>query len=685
MTRSSRVLLLVALLLTAVLVAAVVAYADVADPPPEDDGEQVEGDGAEGEGAGGEGGEGDETEGEGGEGDGTEGGGPGAPVDDGEGGEGFQNVGPGTRPRAAAVEPEFHPSYKLTYNRDQDVGTWKHSFVLDYPASHKLKFTSSADVTIRDNDVLNRVNRQESWRAGLNYTLTSAVGMGVKYNRSMQTDTRNPGESNEVVTSREKETMDFSTSYKKEHFSGIDTSFSASAGLERNSYADVESQGSAQNVSASLGYEIVEDLKATFGYSGRHSILDAKQGDFESTNESTNHSIDANFDYMWGGNSFGAGARRSHSEMQYPKDEQTEQRRQEGESMMFESSFVPLDNLEMGFQIDYSRNESYYAIETSKDSDKRARMVSGTIGYEVGGTTFSAQLRSEKNRNEHFNFQTGDTYHDSFGASVTRSFGPRLDASFRGSVALLSYHYDDAEANDQDRDLYDQEASLTLTYKPRNDITAGLFMRVKENHLIYIRTSRTGDNKKANAYGIRPSIRKSFGPRVSIKQTYELSADYTFYTYNRNSNFLIRNFVVTTDFEWKPLSGVNTTLTHKYRGQDEGSYVEGDDGIERYGKNSERDDHSLTVSVRYTLFDMINIEVKHGYSVRWKWIIEGETRRLSWEKFDSDISGKASMSHDLPDGAKIRVSVSRTLRDASNITERQEDVWNASIMLEKEF
>ncbi len=674
MTKLSRASLLLVLLLVALLAMSVVARGQVAEPPPDDGGEEADGEpgGAPADSLAGAAGA-----------DSLAGGN--APVVLNENMQDFQNAGPGTRARVAALEPEFHPTYKLTYNRDEDVGAWAHNFTLNYPISRKLKFNSSATIAIRENEVLNRENRQESWRTGLDYNVTNAVGMGVKFYRSYQIDTRNAGESNEVRTSREKETMDFSTSYNKTHFSGFSTLLSASAGLEQNDYSDITSRGTTQNVAATLGYEVVENLNSTFSYTGRHSVLDSKQGGFESIDESVSHSMNADFDYEWDRHVFKAGARRSYSATQYPKEEQTEQRDQESEGLDLSTEFQPLENLGMDFSFDYSRNQSYYAIETTKDGDVRSRSATGRIDYRLGETTLTAQLQSKKDRSEQFSIQTGDTYNDSFGGTIIHTFGPKLDANFRGSVALISYHYDDPEANDQDRDLLNQEASLTLNYKPGNNITADILLRMKESQLIYIRTSRTGDNKTTNTYTIQPSIRKNFSPRVSVKQLYELSADYTFYTFDRSSNSLIRNFGVTTDLDWRIIGNVNTTLTHRYRGQDEGSYVEGDDGIERYGKNSERDDHTLSILVRYKLFGLVDLEVKHDASVQARWIIEGDTRRLSWEKFDTSLSGKASMSHDLEDGTTVRLSVSRTLRDAANINERQKDVWIASITLERTF
>ncbi len=683
MNTSSRVALLLIVLSIVVLTVCGAAYGQVPEPPAAADGDEYD---AEGSAA-----VSDSLDLAGVDGD-TTGvavadsiAGGGAPVVRNENMEQFQNQGPGTRPRVAALEPEFHPVYKLTYNRAEGVGTWGHDFTTNYPISNALKFNSSASITIKEDEVLNRENRQESWRAGLNYNVTDAVGMGVRFNRSYQVETRNPGESTEVRTSREKETMDFSTSYNKKHFTGLSTIISASAGIERNDYADITSNGTTQDVSATLGYDIIEDLESKLTYTGRHSVLDSKQGDFESTDESVSHSLNATFDYEWAGHMFSADARRSYSETQYPKEGQTEQRDQENEGLDFSTEFQPFENLGMDFGYDYSRSQQYYAVETTRDSDVRSRSINGKLDYKLGETSFSAQLSSKKDRSDQFSIQTGDTYSDSFGTTITHTFGPRLNGTFRGSASLVSFHFDDPEANDQDRDLLNQEGVLTLTYKPRNDITADLLLRVKESQLIYIRTSRTGDNKTTNTYSIQPSIRKVISPAVSIIQKYELSADYFFYTYDTSSNSLIRNFNVTTDLSWRVMDRVNTTFTHKYRGQDEGAYTEGDDGIERYGKNSERDTHTLTVLVRYNLFGLIDLEVQQDYSVSMKWLFEGDSRRLSWEKHDTSIQGKASMNHDLEDGTTVRASVSRTLRDAPNISERQEDVWNASVSLERTF
>ncbi len=663
----SHITLLVFALFVVILTASGVAYGQAAEPPADTDG----GDG------GGEGAAGDSLA--------AHADSLGVPVEWNEDMQSFQNTGPGTRPRVAALEPAFHPTYKLTYKRDEGIGTWTHNFTTNYPISRRLKFNSSAAITTKEDEVLNRENRQETWAAGLNYALTSAVGMGVKFNRSYQIDTRNPGKPNEVKTSREKETMDFSTSYSKTHFSKFSTSLKAAAGIERNDYADITSNGTTQDVTATLGYEIVENLDSKISYTGRHSVLDSRQGDFESTDESTSHSLGAVFDYEWAGHIFNVDTHRSYSETQYPKEGQTEQREQESEGMGFTSEFQPLENLGMDFGYDYSRSQAYYSIETTRDSDVRSRAVNGKIDYKLGETSFSAQLSSKKDRSDQFSIQTGDTYSDSFGATVAHTFSSKLSGTFRGSASLISFHYDDPEANDQDRDLLNQEATLTVDYKPRSDITTDILLRVKESQLIYIRTTRTGHNKTTNTYSIQPSITKIFSPTVSVSQKYELSADYFFYTFDTRSNSLIRNFGVTTDLSWRILERINTTFTHKYRGQDDGSYVEGDDGIERYGKTGERDTHTLGIVVRYKLFGLIDLEVQQDYSVSMKWIIEGGNRRLSWEKHDTRIQGKASLSHNLEDGTTVRASVSRTLRDAANINERQRDVWNASISLERTF
>ncbi len=647
-------------------------WADEGDPPPEGEppeGAQVPEGPPEGEGTE----EGDES------GDGA---------DEGEEGDlqRFENQSAAERRRHLGLGAEFHPSYKLTYGRDQDVSRWGHDFDLSYQLSPKVSFVASSGINTRSNIMLNRENRQETWRANLNVAVTDAVNMGVKFNRSTQVDVRNEGAPNEVRSSREKETMDLTMGYVKTLFNGIRMSLSASSGIENNEYADVRSQGSAQTVAAALDYDPMENLTTAFGYSGGHSLLDSRQGeDVANQNESFDHALNGTIKYKWDENTFETKARRSYSTMQYPKAGETEEREQENETLGVGGTFSPMEDLKMTFDYNYSRSQAYYQIETTKDSDVIGHLVKGSIEYTFSEAKLTVNLGSERKANEYFDFQTGDTYHETFSMSLSRGFGERFDAVLRGRMSLLSQQYEDIEANDQDRDLFEQEATLNLSYKPTTSITASLNLRIKQNELIYMRTSRTGDNKTTQTYSLQPTLRVNVSPTVSLTQTYTLSADYASYTFERASNFLIRGVSVSTGLGWKPLAGVSLDATHKYSGQDQGSYVEDEFGVERYGRSSERDDHRISLKARYTFFDLIDIEAKQEFSVRRKWTIRDGVQRLSWEKHDTSFTAKASVDHKLEDDSVLRICVARTLRDAANITEQQADVWNISATLNRTF
>lgn len=579
----------------------------------------------------------------------------------------------------------FRPTYKLAYKRDQDVSSWDHGFTFSYPVSDRIKFGATSSIAVRETDALNRENRQERWGAGLDVAVTSAVGMGIKLDRTKQTDVRNQGSSSEVRSFREKETADLSASYSDTLLPGLETAVSASAGLEKNRYANVTSRGSAQGVSASLGYNPTPGVKSSLSYSGRHSLLDSEQGALRSTDESVSHTLGAEVGCTWGKNALGANLSRSTSTNEYPKEEQKERRGQDNRSTTITGSFKLVPGMDLSLGYDHSRGKSSYALDPSRDSDLLSRAVTASLNYTIAGTSLTSQFSSDVKRNEYFNEQTGNSYGKSLVASASRDFGERVSAKFNGRMTLYSHHFDDTEANDQDRDLYDREGTLSLEYTPRSDISTALTLRAREDQLVYIRRTRTGDNKTTQTFSVQPIITKRFSRGLSLSQRYELSADYTFYTFDEERNSLIRNLGVTTEFMWSGPKALDVLVSHRYTGQDEGAYVTGDDGMARYGKNSERDNHTMKIFLKYKLFDAVSIEASQEFTVQQKWNLLEGVRSLAWERHDTSVTGKASADYKLADGTTLKFSVARTDRDATTIVERQRHVWNISVNIDKTF
>jgi len=681
--RRHPVILLAALVLLAV---ALPVCAQDGDGDPEGgsggDGDEgaVEGEGVEGEPVEGEGVEGEPVEGEGVEGEPEEG----EPV---PGDDDWVPVieRPFQRPEGGGFDREFHPIYKLSYGRDQDVTSWNHDFDMSYPLTKRLMFRATTKITIRDNEVLNRENRNENWNIGLNLPLSQVISTGVRYVRTVQRDARNQGMPNETTSFREKDSMDLNLGFAKTYLSGLHLSMGGTAGMEKNRYSDVESAGSRQSVNASVRYSPHERFSTDFGYQGSHSLLDSEQGGVESEDESFGHTMTGRMDYRWGEHSMTADLRRAMALSEYPKNLETETREQDTDGAAINASIFLLPGLETKLTYDYNRSQSYYAIETTRDSDITTRAVRGNVNYTIGETKYGFDLRSDTKRNEYFDSQTGDVFTSSLLATVQHDAGEKVNMELRGRMTLLSLHYDLIEENDQDRDLYDRELSLRLDYDPWPDFATGVQVKVREDRLIYIRTSRTADNKSTQTFSIQPFIRKVFSPVFSLRQRYELSADYTLYTFDRDSNFLIRNFGVSTGAEWKPIDPVRVIVNHTFRSQDEGSYLADESGVERYGKNSERVENRIDFTVRYRIFGIIGFELRHDFSVIRRWAFVDGVRRLANEKYDSSISGRAVADHTWEDGTKFEFSVARTHRDATNIVERQRQVWDITANISKTF
>jgi hypothetical protein len=587
--------------------------------------------------------------------------------------------------QAAYWRPEFHPIYKLDHVRDQDVASWTHDFILSYPLSQKISFRATSNINTRENDALARLNRQEIWNAGLDVNVSSAVTTGLKFRRNTYEDIQNQGAPNEVVSSREKESVSLTTSYRKTHINGVAVTLGATAGLEKNKYSNVKSRGSTQGISATLGYTPITSLKTDFTYSGNHSLLDSEQGEVESTDESYDHSLTGRIEYSWDDHDVRIDLSRSMGTKEYPKQGQTEIREHESEGTRVTANLELMDGMGARIGFDYSRSRSDYEVEPTKNNDITTRGVTGQITYSFADIDFKANLDSERKRSVFFDVQTGDTYTNSLTTDLSRSFGSDLDVAIRGRMGLLSIQYDDFEANDQDRDLFNREVSVTVDYRTFADITTGLVVRVKEDQLIYIRRTRTGDNKTTQRYSVEPFVRKPFTPRFSMSQRYSLSADYTFYDFDTDANFLVRNLAVTTGMNWSPFDPLKLNIDHTYRTQDEGAYVDDENGTESYGKDSERVTQKLGVGLRYTIAGRIHIEVRQELGVQEKWNITPDGKVPAWDTFDTNIVGKASTEYSLDDGTKITASVARTHRDATSISDRQREVWNISLNLNRTF
>jgi hypothetical protein len=467
--------------------------------------------------------------------------------------------------------------------------------------------------------------------------------------------------------------------------SGLDVALGASGGLENSKYADVQSKGAVQRINASLAYEAPLGVKTNFTYGGSHSLLNSEQGFRKSTDESFAHNLNGHVEYVWQENQFTVDLARNMSKTEYPKEQQTERRGSDTESIDIGTVLKLVTNLDSKINLSYSRNRDSYLLQPSNDNENTTRNVNASLAYELGATRFTGELQSEKKRDEYFSAETGNSYSESIGTTVSHSFGDRVKASVRGRMGLLSHYYDDIVVNDQDRDLFDREATLQVDYSPKQGIRSAVTLRVKEDQLIYIRSARSGNNKVTQTYSVSPSVSKDLSPRVTVAQKYELSADYTFYTYNDDSNFLIRNFSVLTVLDWRPFDPLKLSVEHRFRAQDEGAYVKDASGVAGYGKNSERNDNSMKIGLKYQLWGAVDVEASQDLSYQKKWTFREDQRVFAWEKFDMMLTGRASMDYKFADGSKLRLSLGRTRRDATTIIDRQRQVWNISLSIDRTF
>ena len=77
--------------------------------------------------------------------------------------------------------------------------------------------------------------------------------------------------------------------------------------------------------------------------------------------------------------------------------------------------------------------------------------------------------------------------------------------------------------------------------------------------------------------------------------------------------------------------------------------------------------------------------MRQSLSVQNKWKINDDGKTPVWDKYDTRMVGKATTDYELPDGTTLKVTIIRTHRDATSISERQREVWNITASINRIF
>jgi hypothetical protein len=257
---------------------------------------------------------------------------------------------------------------------------------------------------------------------------------------------------------------------------------------------------------------------------------------------------------------------------------------------------------------------------------------------------------------------------------VQKDLGKGVDVAGTAEVRLRQDFYDDGS---RDKDEVQRTWDGTLNYTPSRRFSARISYRIFEREIVNIRSDFSGSNNTSRQYRVQAKYSYMLRPRVRLAQTFSISADYTFYHFQKDNNTLARTNEVQTDIEAALGSRSKLRFSHFYRFSDSGSYAElQGGGGPVYRPSSERVRQYLTVETEYRIAGSISLKATESLELSTTRAVgSGSTNRTKRLEF----SGEAKFEHEFSKGFRVKGTFRRT---ESNF---EDSYWVVKASLNRDF
>jgi hypothetical protein len=273
----------------------------------------------------------------------------------------------------------------------------------------------------------------------------------------------------------------------------------------------------------------------------------------------------------------------------------------------------------------------------------------------------------EETRNEYQNPDTGRDVHKSVSLKISQDLGKKADVDLTALTDIVSVFYDDEEENPKDRDRLNSRISMNFDYKPMAGIKTRLGGEYSQDKTVYIKAERSASNRSNRKYRLTGTYDLDTFYNTKLSQKYDISAVYAFYDFAEESNTLVRNSNVSTQYRVPLSRKLSVNLSHSYQFQDQGKYSE-DGGRGLYARSTEKETHNMGVVCRYKPIKHVAIMVKQTYRIQRNWSFSEGRKTLDYETATSDISGRVNFNYNVGERTKFSLKLEQNRREGSNVS-----------------
>jgi hypothetical protein len=332
----------------------------------------------------------------------------------------------------------------------------------------------------------------------------------------------------------------------------------------------------------------------------------------------------------------------------YAQFYQPTERTQETQSIVRQSAGVSIEGdvtetLNYGVDFSSSLSEFDYEVQT-KDRLDSNQSLSFRARHAVGipllaGATLTAGASFTGGRRSVQHTTAYDTKGKVLEGDLQKPLGNAVTIGARMAVNLTQDFYDDGSL---DKDRLRSDVSLVASYSPSPAFRANGGYSANTTEIVNIAADRSPQNQIQRNYQVTASYNTTLPGNVALRQSFLISAAYTYYVFNEDENTLTRTNRVTTK--------INVPLWELRQ--------------------------NLKAAAQYDISRMIAVRATETYDLNYRTALAtGITTRRDKLEFSGEIEIRKEFSGGLKVGATFEKTTSTT----------EEDYWNIHADVEKRF
>ncbi len=292
----------------------------------------------------------------------------------------------------------------------------------------------------------------------------------------------------------------------------------------------------------------------------------------------------------------------------------------------------------------------------------------------VAGSELKARFITSEGRVATQGTASYDTKRLDFSSELRRSLGRRFELVAKYKESLTQDLYDNRQI---DKDRLRTEVTTTVKYLPSATFNANLTYTAKNEETIEVPDASAAQTQRQEDYNVQGKYTVLLPHDVSVTQTLQLGATYTFYIFNEEQNSLTRNNRVVSELLVPVYDNTEIRLQHSFRRNDSGSYLYSENlGGRTYSKTRERVTQNLKVSMRYDIVKGLYVTAQEVIDWSYNTTVATASTRVT-EKYE--FTAEAGITHDFSNGIRLRASAQRINSSV------KDDFYRVNASMEKRF